>query len=214
MTQEFFATQLKRLTDVYGDKAYPAERIKLIFAAIRNEPDHWLEKFVNHAIGNMKTAPMLKDFTDDAADSKRREANSRFNDTQGDGSIAAIIGRAAAQTKANPEFVKACIKLLAEKDMGKITAAQFEEGCDLLDQAAALSEGAECPRCANTGYVVHEHRLFRCSCDFGKVRAERILGPPERDGTRTEHLVPMMTRAQFKARKVDGKERATGEHDE
>ena len=64
MQREVFARQIDRLKSTYGDRAYPDERMKIIYNSLANYPDHYLERAVNDFIANMRQSPMLSDFVE------------------------------------------------------------------------------------------------------------------------------------------------------
>ena len=62
MTQQEFQSQVERLKSVYGDRAYPDERVKLLWSAAGSLPGDWFRRTVDSLIGGMRQAPVLSDF--------------------------------------------------------------------------------------------------------------------------------------------------------
>lgn len=190
MTQEAFKLQMDRLKGVYGERAYPEERLRLVFNAVKKMPDAWMENTANHFIGDLKQAPMLKDFVGEIEDSKRRD---REYTTGGISNPVTVLKKVAVNAR-NREFTSACIKLLSDRK--KYNTEQWEEACGLLDEAAKLFESkSECFSCSNSGYVIQEkdgiRTVYRCRCQVGSRALGTIFSPPDRDGSRTEHSIPI-----------------------
>lgn len=59
MTFEEFEIQMNRLTGVYGDKAYPTERRKIIWNKFRETPIGVFKKTIESCIADHAMAPML-----------------------------------------------------------------------------------------------------------------------------------------------------------
>lgn len=66
MNEQAFANQINRLAETYGKNAYSNERVKLIWAGVRNLSQEWLKSTVDAMIGNMRQAPMIPDFIEAA----------------------------------------------------------------------------------------------------------------------------------------------------
>lgn len=60
--KRFFIGQIKRLTSQFGDKAYSAERINLIYDQMKFLEDQDISQVFDHFVGNAKFAPVLEDF--------------------------------------------------------------------------------------------------------------------------------------------------------
>jgi len=107
----------------------------LIFAALKSLSDFQFEAMVDHFIANQRTAPMLKDFADDIEDSKRRDNQA------GKGDVLQMLRDAEKNNKrADPEFVRACMRTIEAKLSGKMPKDQFwNEAVPLLYEAAGIS---------------------------------------------------------------------------
>lgn len=62
MNNAEFVMQMQRLHNTFGDRAYPTEREKLIWAEVRYLPVEVLTRIVSELISNHRTPPMLPDF--------------------------------------------------------------------------------------------------------------------------------------------------------
>jgi hypothetical protein len=135
MQLEVFQDQIQRLKATYGEKNYPEERVKVLWAQFKKVENIEFADAVTYLIANYRAAPMLHEI--------EKEVQLAINRSQehwlrsADRNLYGIVQDAAKYNKkADPEFVKACLKLLRDKLDGKINNKQFNEGCDLLDKAA------------------------------------------------------------------------------
>lgn len=75
MNQGYFVSQIDRLKDVFGDRAFPDERVRLIWNAVQNLSDQFLRRTVDYFIGYEDRAPMMNKW--DEQISKEREIVNR-----------------------------------------------------------------------------------------------------------------------------------------
>lgn len=68
---------MDRLKAVYGEKSYPAERIKRLWISMQYLDDREFETIVSELIGTCATAPMLGKFLDEAESYCRKHAAER-----------------------------------------------------------------------------------------------------------------------------------------
>jgi len=204
-----FDLQLKRLRSQWGN-SYGDERAAVLWKAFGTCSANDFAEAVTECLANHRSAPLVKEIGDELTKASERRKESDRMDYQARSTPIGQLEDALKKTP-NKEFAKECIKILQRKLNKAITPEQFEEACNLLDQAAAIANPAECARCANTGYNVHDKTLFRCSCDWGQSRPEILFGPPDRDGKRSEHRLPVLTKQQWKSSTKVGRERAAGE---
>lgn len=73
MTNPTFVTQMGRLTSVYGPKAYPKERVDLIWNEFRFLSDKGFETVISRLIAENNTPPMLGKFREIASSIRERE---------------------------------------------------------------------------------------------------------------------------------------------
>lgn len=135
MEKEIFATQMDRLKSTFGERAYPSERVKLIWHTVKNLPNSFMEPTVNYMVGHYRSFPNVKDFLEKATEF---ESRGKTRQTLGNGSVRDVLNHAAKHTGADKEFVSKCGQLLRQLTTGKINKVQFDQGCDLLDQAAKM----------------------------------------------------------------------------
>jgi hypothetical protein len=67
VTKEQFAVHMQRLVDTFGDRAYPPERMKLIYQEVADFGDTWWKLEVDKLIGNHRIAPLLSEIREAAA---------------------------------------------------------------------------------------------------------------------------------------------------
>lgn len=131
MSPEQYAVQIDRLKDTYGDRAYPDERVRLIYKTLGYVHDWEFERVCNALIANKRAAPMLSDIVEELQDMQKRD---RAYSAVGSGTILEIMKQAKEKSKnTRPDIVKACMELLNKRLDGKITMQQFEQGCDWID---------------------------------------------------------------------------------
>lgn len=194
MTSETFTSQLKRLIDVFGPKAFPEERNKLIFLAIRAMPDFWMESVCNEFISNHRQSPLLKDFIEKIGEYHDEKTPDAFS---GCNSPLAVLEKAAELNRgtADPELVKDRIGLLKKFLNKVITKEEFEITLDLIMQAAkekkknVINIHGVCENCDNCGYAIKEdvngyRYVYRCNCLYGSHRPKKAMCPITKDGIR------------------------------
>lgn len=71
MNSIHFENQLSRLIGMYGEKHFPKERSKRIWAIVKDLPDEWMTRTVDHFIDYEQYAPLRSKW--DEAISKERE---------------------------------------------------------------------------------------------------------------------------------------------
>jgi hypothetical protein len=72
MTSLEFATQIDRLKNTFSEKAYPPERVKLIWRFVAEFTPTWLEREVDGFLATFKFAPVPNDFSIAAAEERER----------------------------------------------------------------------------------------------------------------------------------------------
>jgi ABC-type Fe3+ transport system substrate-binding protein len=75
VTQGEFDTQIIRLKDCFGERAYSNERVKLIWREVYQRTQKWMANSVDFFVSSRNTnqAPLPKDFADLAAAERERE---------------------------------------------------------------------------------------------------------------------------------------------
>lgn len=99
MKASSFDFEMKRITDVFGIKNYPSERIELIWNTTKNLSDESFNKIVNYLISSFRFAPLPKDF-DEAAKAEIRSIHSSNSvpdfmakNFKGNGSLEKVLAR-------------------------------------------------------------------------------------------------------------------------
>ena len=130
-----FDEQIKRLESQWPN-AYKIERIKILWAAFKDVSYFDFRDAVNYCLGNSKSAPLVLDLEKAVQIAKNNYYSSKRLE---EANIMGAMEYASENNKtADPEFVDRCLKLLDDLYNKRITKKQFDEGCDLLDQAAKL----------------------------------------------------------------------------
>ncbi len=67
-----FQTQIDRLKNVYGEKAYPEERVKIFWTEVRDFPAAWFARQVDSWIGALKFPPLMTEISGSAIEERSR----------------------------------------------------------------------------------------------------------------------------------------------
>lgn len=102
---------------------------------MKNESGETLEEAVNDLILNCERPPLWDKIEKAINGARQRKAESRYRDNFGVGSFN-LRNLPSNDRSADPEFVQTCLKLLDDKNKGKMTSDQFKEGCQFLDETA------------------------------------------------------------------------------
>lgn len=62
MEQHEFNHEFKRLVQVFGDKAFPSERVNIIWKEVKSISHPAFEKMINFFVGEFRHPPVLSDF--------------------------------------------------------------------------------------------------------------------------------------------------------
>jgi len=135
MDSSLFNDQVKRLRTQWPH-AYGEERIKILWAAFKDVSNYDFRDAVSYCLGNSKSAPLVLEL-EKAIQVARNNYYSQKRLEEAS-TMGALLEAADNNKTADPEFVDRCLKLLDDLYNKKITKKQFDEGCDLLDQAAKL----------------------------------------------------------------------------
>jgi hypothetical protein len=133
MDTNFFEDQIKRLK-LQWPNSYSPERLKVFFNALRDVSNYDFRDAVTYCLANQRSAPMLSELTEAIAKAKSIYFEQKRIDELKKDSFLNIENNGGA----DPEFVAKCKELITAFWDKKITKKQFDEGCDLLDQAAKL----------------------------------------------------------------------------
>lgn len=173
MERELFTNQMKRLAETYGEKAYPKERMALLWNAFRHESDEAFTDAVSELIVTCRSMPMLKEF-EGAVDSAR----ARHRPSAG-GTLAKILGDAAQKSAASPEVKEICMKAINYRLNNKVSP---DEWAKILSQVDAVVKETKrqkgidaCRKCDDSGVVFLRKEngndcVARCSCDMGTMQ--------------------------------------------
>ncbi len=128
---------MERLKATYRKEAYPNERVELFWRAFKSVAAGVFTEAVDECIGTQRQPPLFKELTEAVAQAGMREAE-RVRHQMHRSSFLGIMEDALPKTP-NKEFAAACVKLVKDKIRGVINSRQFEEGCQYLEQVAAIN---------------------------------------------------------------------------
>lgn len=138
MNRDYFLEQMGRLRSEWPN-SYGDERVKILWDHFKMETDAKFLRMVTRALGTLRSAPLVPELLKIQEDITTEDKNRERDRYLGDASFQGVMAHAAKNNKrADPEFVKQCMKLLKDKLDGRITHEQFLQGCDLLDIAASV----------------------------------------------------------------------------
>ena len=137
MTLEKFNEQMARLSETFP-RTYSPERMKLIWAAVKHQPDGIFERVTTRLLQTRRVAPLLNEFNE-ALEEIVNEDKQRAREYAGNQGILEQLQQAQALNRgsADPELVKACLKHLRSFLDRKMSKKEFDEGCHMLDVAAS-----------------------------------------------------------------------------
>ena len=69
-----FKTQMQRLDETFGGRAFPKERVELIWKQVSDMDTLWFSKLCDRIIGDMRNPPLASDFREAAY----KERQSKF----------------------------------------------------------------------------------------------------------------------------------------
>lgn len=130
MERPHFNAQIGRLRTQWPN-SYGAERTISLFEAFKDVSNTTFAEAISDCIANSRNAPLLTELTKAVEIAKVRENSYRG----GNFTFQSTLTKAATNNRvADPDFVKACVKLNNDFQAKKITREQFLQGCDWLDQ--------------------------------------------------------------------------------
>ncbi len=189
MTNEEFTAELRRLETQWPNSYGPARRA-VIFRAFEKVDVTLFRDAVNECLAAERSAPLVPELEREIT-----SARQRGREISGAFSSPAALLRAAAEHTPNHEFTSACMKVLSDKNTGKLTGEQFQQACNMLDETAERLTSS-CNLCNDTGYTTQgaENYLWRCPCSIGRARPELMYGPQRSDGTRESYYIAIWRR--------------------
>lgn len=138
MEHDEFDEQLVRLRTQWPH-SYGDERVAILWRAFQRVSITDFADAVTECLASHRSAPLAKEVDKEIQEVQRRNAQDRIYRGLGAARPMDPLVSAALENKtADPEFVKACMKLLRDKQNGVITHEQFLQGCDYLDQVAGV----------------------------------------------------------------------------
>jgi hypothetical protein len=81
VTQEHYNAQMGRIYSLFGDKAFPAERLKIVWQTCKDLPDRSFTKIIDHFASSFRHAPLPKDFIEAAIRERAGMSPRRFEES-------------------------------------------------------------------------------------------------------------------------------------
>jgi hypothetical protein len=134
MTPQEFQSQVNRLESQWPH-SYGEERKALLWAAFSDVGVLEFKEAVSSCIANLRGAPLLDELSK-AVETAKVRAHSYRPQT----GFWGVMKQAEWNNKiSSKDHVAACLKLLSDFMAKRLTKEQFIQGCDYLDQAAAIA---------------------------------------------------------------------------
>ncbi len=180
MEKQEFITQVRRLVECYGEKAYPEARRDVFWKTFSRVPESVFADAVTQCIGERQYAPMLKELeaSVDEAQARYREA-SRARAVP----LTTMLQSAAEHAKSR-DLAKFCVGVIDGLLQKKISPQELQEADKQITswiRGLAKERGetsSACNQCGGDGYVrlVREKtgsgEIARCDCAEGGRRSE------------------------------------------
>lgn len=131
MKSEQFDMQVNRLKDVYGDKAFPDQRIKIIWREVQDFDASWFTRVVDGLIGSERYAPLMDKFAEAA--SKERERIYSIEKT-----THTREAEHAMKSIYSGEDIKTICQVIQKRMKGQISDVEFESFKQTLIRAAGI----------------------------------------------------------------------------
>lgn len=134
MDHVFYKQQIERLKNQWP-QAYSEERMVIFYNAFRDVSNFDFRDAVTECLSTNRSAPLLPELT--LAIEKARInyfQQKRIEEEKLSRGMFGLENNGAA----DPDFAKKCVELFKQFDERKITREQFDQGCDLLEQASKL----------------------------------------------------------------------------
>jgi len=168
MNLQEFQIQIDRLKQTFGEKAFPVERVKLIYAEGRDYPAVIFKQIVDKLIGECRFAPTLKEFR--AAYSEFREKLNTKQKTKHANEAKNFWDKSLPN-----EEVNMIMDAIKKRVSGDISDEKWKSFMGTLKHMRDNLDGPnQCP-CRGEGVVMAMSRqkgglfAFRCFCKRGKA---------------------------------------------
>ena len=172
MTLQEFQTEIARLEDQWPN-SYGTERKKVLFRSFTKTNAETFRDAVTLCLSRERSAPLVPELEKAAIEVRRTDYEQRRT-----GNPLRLLQEAAEKTP-NKEYARACVKIIEDYYYHRINKAQFDQGCDFLDQAAKQLSPRICVDCNGAGYVTPKGHLMRCGCAVGRAMPETLSGKEE-----------------------------------
>lgn len=184
MERTLFTEQMKRLAEVYGERAYPKERMTILWNCFRDVTDTVFTDSVTELIGSCRSMPLMKEFEAAVEVARTREKESHYQ--RGKASIFDAMEDAAEKTP-NKDLAKVCCDLVRWKMDSRPAEDEWQETLKILDKLVRKPTGPFCRSC-DGGIVFHavtkmgcDYSIaYRCHCSLGQSQAY-LQNAPRRD---------------------------------
>lgn len=170
MNTDQFQHQVVRLQDVYGEKTYGKERVKLIWETVRNLDLRFFESVVSHIIKTSRTPPLIPEITEAIIQVRRHQS-----EVQKKAGFAKQV-EPLSDSAFSPDDVKMMFRVVKGKLEGKVSAEEWQGFHEWVLTVVALSKQKRyrCNRCFDSGFASVDREIEghiyqyaeRCVCNW------------------------------------------------
>jgi hypothetical protein len=166
MNSVCFYSQIKRLSNTFGERNFPEEKVNVIWKYVEDLKDSWFSSLCDKYIGTLRHAPLPADFLEEASIEKKKNLSHSFADKPHP--IESSIFSEAERSEMFQVMKDVCSKKISPSDARKYASAIQR----VIDQRLNI----RCKLCHDTGQLFALRRgvcgtyAFRCQCDIGLKR--------------------------------------------
>lgn len=166
MTEQQFAGQMSRLTEVFGKQSFGTERAALVWQQVRELEAGWFRGVVDGFIGECRQAPLVSDFS--GAVAEERERRWRIEKAQN-----AKEAKEFFQGSFSDDDRSMLLQGIIKRLRGQMAGPEWTAFTGMLDQTIKLTHKARCGVCHEAGVIFRGDEqgavsVCRCTCEAGQ----------------------------------------------
>lgn len=166
MNDQFFQTQINRLSETFGGQHYKRERVELIWRELKTFSNEWLSKLIDNFIGSYRQAPLVPEFREAASIERERiwEIEKKRN---------AKEAHDFFHAKFSVDDQRWAVQQIVRRITGGMSDHDFDLFLNGLKDASDKADPVFCPECEDRGLLWARlksdgsNHTFRCKCRAG-----------------------------------------------
>lgn len=151
-----FNTQVIRLKNVYGDKFFSEERTRLLWNEVCSFDSKWFQTIVDEAISTLAMAPMVKFFSERAAEERGRLYKIKKSNEE--------KSTKEFMTQFSGEDLKMICETIKHRIHGRLPDEHFKSFQLLMNPPSHTL----CQLCENSGVMFQDNTAYKCRCHYGR----------------------------------------------